>query len=227
MTPNEIQTKTFEKKMGGYRIEEVTSYLAEVAACVQRLQEEKEEMERKMMVLAEKLEEYREDEDSLRSALIGAQKLGDSVVRDAKKKAELILAEASSKAEELVSDAKSNIDKEAIALSRMQGQVAEFKTQLLNLYQRHVDMISSIPEEPDLPKDMKEIVSSVAVEKQKEPVPEKKDKIENFVLNYEEIAGSADAEPAVFPVSEPPAHKHKRDFGNLRFGEEYNLTRND
>ena len=36
---------------------------------------EKRDMEKKLAVLADKLEEYRADEDSLRTALLGAQKL--------------------------------------------------------------------------------------------------------------------------------------------------------
>ena len=88
MTPNEILNRQFGKVMGGYRVEDVSAFAAEVAAFVEDLLEEKDVLEQKMLVLADKLEEYREDEDSLRAALIGAQKLGDSVVRESRKKAD-------------------------------------------------------------------------------------------------------------------------------------------
>lgn len=235
MTPSEIQNKSFERKgMGGYRADEVDAYLGQIAAYVQRLEEEKQELQDKMMVLAEKLEEYREDEDSLRAALIGAQKLGDSVVRDAKKKAEAILTEANAKAEEIVGDARSSIDREAFTLTKMQSQVAEFKTQILNIYQRHIEMLKSIPDEFKVPADVRGIIEKAAEKApvQAAPKKDKKEavgKVESFVITYDDMEIPLDVvddtEPA--PEPEPQSVKHKRDFGELRFGEEYNLTRND
>lgn len=222
MTPNDIQNKRFDKGMSGYKADEVQTYLAEVAAYVRALQEEKDELERKMVVLAEKLEEYREDEDSLRAALIGAQKLGDSVVRDAKKKAEQLLKEANDKAEELVADARSNIDKEAITLTKMQSEVAVFKSKILDMYKRHIETIKGIPDLTETSSAYKEIVRE-APAKVADDAPaavSKEEKVSEFVLNYEE-----EPEPS---AEDAGSARHKRQsYGNLRFGEEYNLTRKD
>ena len=95
LNPNEIANKRFDKVMGQkYRADDVDNYLAQVADSMNDLLEEKQELEKKLIVLADKLEEYKDDEESLRSALLGAQKLGDSVVRDAKAKARDILEDA-------------------------------------------------------------------------------------------------------------------------------------
>lgn len=66
---------------------------------------EKLELERKIEALADKLEEYRRDEDSLKSAVFEAQKLGSSIVRDSKAKAERILQEANEKASAVTAQA--------------------------------------------------------------------------------------------------------------------------
>ena len=81
LTPNDIANKKFDKAMGGYRIDDVEAFLSQVSDTVIALYEDKKNLEEKIEILAEKLEEYRADEDSLRNALLGAQKLGDSVIR--------------------------------------------------------------------------------------------------------------------------------------------------
>ena len=82
LTPETIASRRFDKQVGGYKQDEVEMFLQQVAGEYAKLLSEKEDLEEKIEVLAEKVEQYREDEDSLRSALIGAQKLGDSVIRN-------------------------------------------------------------------------------------------------------------------------------------------------
>lgn len=93
MTSKDIASKKFEKAkgFGGYKIDDVEDFMDRVAEYVEQLENEKRDMEKKLAVLADKLEEYRADEDSLRTALLGAQKLGDSVIKESKTKAEIIL----------------------------------------------------------------------------------------------------------------------------------------
>ena len=76
LTPNDIANKKFEKSMNRYKIEEVDSFLNQVAEEMDNLIADKRDLEKKIMVLADKLEEYKQDEESLRAALLGAQKLG-------------------------------------------------------------------------------------------------------------------------------------------------------
>ncbi|MCL2034032.1 MAG: DivIVA domain-containing protein [Oscillospiraceae bacterium] len=160
MTPNEIHNKRFEKAMSGYRPEDVGVFLAEVADYVEELIDAKTELEQKILVLAEKLEEYREDEDSLRAALIGAQKLGDNVVRESKRKAEelieeakqksqAMIEEASQKSDSIVIDIKKNVERETDTLNKMQAEVARFKSQILAMYRQHIEMVKSIPYDED------------------------------------------------------------------------------
>lgn len=147
LTPEVISSKRFDKQMSGYRQEEVESFLNQVASDYGSLISEKEELERKIEVLAEKIEQYREDEDSLRSALIGAQKLGDSVIRDSKAKADYIIREAKVKSDRMLENAQKSIEKEHGALVKMQKEVTKFKNRLLTLYKQHLEMISALPDD--------------------------------------------------------------------------------
>ena len=69
ITPGEINTKRFEKaSFGGYKTEDVDSYLTLLAGEFAKISEENTVLEEKIVVLVDKLEEYKADEDSLKSA---------------------------------------------------------------------------------------------------------------------------------------------------------------
>ncbi|MEG1943466.1 MAG: DivIVA domain-containing protein, partial [Angelakisella sp.] len=95
------------------------------------------------------LENYREEEDSLRSALIGAQKLGDSILKESRQKAEKIVQDATTRAEQISSDASLKIEQQRYELEQMQAEVSEFKERLFSLYKAHLDMLKNIPSEFD------------------------------------------------------------------------------
>jgi DivIVA domain-containing protein len=150
LNPREISEKTFDKTFGfGYRMDDVDAYLKEAAASLTEQIEINADLEKKLEVLAEKLTEYREDEESLRSALLGAQKLGDSVIRESKTKAEIIMRDATIKADTMVNNAKRQIEREQEALAKIEKEVASFKNRLLDLYKQHLELISGLPGSTD------------------------------------------------------------------------------
>lgn len=174
LTPKEVSGKTFDKTFGfGYRMDDVDAYLQKVADSMTELMEINSDLEKKLEVLADKLNEYREDEESLRTAILGAQKLGDSVIRESKTKAEIITRDATCKAEAMVNNAKRQIEREQENLLRTQREVASFKNRLLDMYRSHIELISMIPgdveeDEPeeDIPEDIQseETIIEEAVE---------------------------------------------------------------
>ncbi len=152
LTPNDISNKRFEKSpFGGYKPEEVDSFLSEIAMSYERLYEEKEAAEEKMEVLAEKLEEYRANEDSLRTVLLGAQKLGDNIIRDSKAKAEVIISDAEGQVKQVFSESEGKINKERETLVTLQKETAEFKKRLIAMYKQHLELISLMPEAEEKP----------------------------------------------------------------------------
>lgn len=175
LTPNDISNKRFEKSpFGGYKPEEVDSFLSEIAMSYERLYEEKEAAEEKMEVLAEKLEEYRANEDSLRTVLIGAQKLGDNIIRDSKAKAEVIISDAEGRVKQVFSESEGKIDKERETLAMLQKETAEFKKRLIAMYKQHLELISLMPEaEENKPEEQPEEAPAEAPEAEEEAAEEK------------------------------------------------------
>lgn len=68
--------KLFEKAAFGYRTEEVDRYVDQQSAQIRTLEAEKAELMEKMKILAEKVNEYRNEEGALRDALLGAPENG-------------------------------------------------------------------------------------------------------------------------------------------------------
>ncbi len=113
MNAKDIVSKEFETvKRGGYDAAEVDFFLKDVSIEYKKLQNENKELEKKLEVLAEKIREYRKDEDALRDALLIAKKQGIAVVNEAKEDAEKIRKDAQEKAEKTIKDARCSCGKE-------------------------------------------------------------------------------------------------------------------
>ena len=173
LTPNDISSKKFEKSAFGYKPEDVDNFLSEVLNSYSAVYAEKEAAEEKLEVLAEKLEEYRSNEDSLRTVLMGAQKLGENIVRDSKAKAEVIISEAENQVKQVFAESESKIIKEKETLVTLQKETAEFKKHLLAMYRQHLELISLMPENnEDKPSDedvSEEVHEEVPAEENFEP----------------------------------------------------------
>ena len=224
----DLMNVQFAKAAFGYRQDEVDDYVKAASASIRDLTAENKELEEKLEVLAGKLEEYREDEESLRSAILGAQKLGDKIIRDSQGKAEVIIREATTRADRLVETAQRKIEREQVALSRIQKEVADFKNRLLVLYKQHLELISSLPadEEKGAPAPAQEDAPAPAApQEQPDYAPEE----EGDGLYFEE-----EETPAEIPQEEPeepasaqePRHRGESKYGNLMFGDEFDFSRN-
>lgn len=157
ISANDIKERKFEKAAFGYKQEDIDDFLAELIVEFEELDAEREDLHNKIQILADKVREYRSDEDALKDALLGAQKQGHQVVAEAQEKAEAIIAEAQAKAQALIDEAtvqheaameknRAEIEKEHQNLVEAQRQVTEFKKSLFDMYKEHLAMISTMPE---------------------------------------------------------------------------------
>lgn len=141
ITAKEIREIKFNRSMGGYKTVEVDEFLDRCADSVEELTKIKDENERKMQVLAETVVDYRNQEDSIRSALISAQRMSESVISEARKQAEDIREAAQSDADSVREKAAAEITAELEELRRIKQEVADFKAKLLATYREHLTLI--------------------------------------------------------------------------------------
>ncbi len=160
MNAESIRNVDFDIVRRGYNKEDVDDYLRNVAAYVEELTAERDalqgeveaagetqrSLESKMLVLAQKVEEYRGEEDTLKTALINAQRMGETVVHEAKQKADALVREATGTAQLLREQAEEEIARERLTLDKLRTQVTRFKATILNLYKQHIESLSALDE---------------------------------------------------------------------------------
>ena len=107
LTIDEIKNISFRKATlnGGYRAEDVDSFIDEVIVSFEQLKKEKTNLVHKIDVLATRVEQYRADEETVRNALLASLKVADACIREAKEKAAKIVRDAETKAQTLLVDA--------------------------------------------------------------------------------------------------------------------------
>ena len=234
LTINEIKNKKFEKAAFGYKVEDVETFLNSVIDFAVALENEKAEMQSKLVVLANKIEEYRNEEDSLRQALLGAQKLGDSILKEAKNRAEIIMRDATIKSENIVKNVKDEVKREEVILNKMKREVDAFRSKMLTMYGTHIDMIKSIPEVEREKEEEPEIKEELVVEvvEEKIEVPEVAEEVieekEEFVETVQETAEveTSDEEDEIAETLELKIKEEKDDEG-FKISEGFKFSRDD
>lgn len=145
MNAEDVRSVSFDRIMRGYRPEEVDAFLEKVAAELERRDAEKADTEKKIYILAEKVDQYRDDEETLKTALLNAQRMGESVIREARQKADTIIYDATNRANQAREEAIEQVHEQEMLLARLKAEVAHFKGEVLNLYKQHIESLSLIP----------------------------------------------------------------------------------
>ena len=110
LTAKEVRESTFSRSARGYRVDEIDEYLERVADTIEKLTEENRSLVKKIEILAAKVQEYREDEDSIRAALVTAQRSADSIIKEANSSVEGQLARAKQEADAITEKAQSEAE---------------------------------------------------------------------------------------------------------------------
>ena len=153
-TYGDLLNRRFEKaSFGGYKAADVDSFMAELATTLSQAGRETTELKRKLEAAEKRLESFENEEDSLKSTLLNAQRLADRIVNEAKEKAELTILEAKAKAENLVDGAQSEIDIRKGEADRIKREVFDFKLSVMRLYKSQLELINEIPAEVPIAKD--------------------------------------------------------------------------
>jgi len=189
LTVNDIKEKKFAKSAVGYKVDDVENFLNDVIDLVIQLEKEKEESEKKLAVLATKINEYRTEEDSLRQALLGAQKLGDSIIKEAKNRAEILMRDATIKSENIIKNIKDDVKREEVILNKMKREVDAFRSKMLTMYGSHIELLKSLPEIEREKEEVKE--EPVKAEKIEEVAPAEVTEVAETVETVETVEETA------------------------------------
>ncbi len=209
LSVDDIRNVEFTKNLGGYKAAEVDDFLDQCEETVSSLLKDKADIIAKMNVLADKLVEYRKDEDSLRTALLDAHKMADQIVKEAREKASEIQADARYKAEKMQEEAKAGIGAQRAELQRAQDEVAAFKSRVMQLYREQMALLEALPGEVKVVPKAAPVPPAAPATPEPAPAP------------ANDTAASA-AAPAA-DAAGTPATSNSR-YANLKFGEDYDIA---
>ena len=244
LTPQEVTNSVFEKAiLGGYDTASVDKFMAQLTQDYSALYRENGILKTKMKVLVDKVEDYRSTEDSMRMALLQAEKTAKEIVEAAEAKRDAVESEVEQKKSELMRQAEAEAEErraeirqslatEEAALERARRATAEYLGKLkaamaeyAETVERVYDFVEPLPPQPE-PADAPEETAPEASAPE-EPASEgvSQDTVENIaeIINrafssLEEKEKSAEEEPyKEFTSSTIP----KIDYNNLQFGENY------
>ena len=147
LTPQEVSTHAFAKAvMGGYNMAMVDEFLDELTDDYTALYKENAALKAKMKVLVEKVEEYRATEDSMRATLLTAQRMADSIVRDAEAKRDEILAKADTDTKEKTVQYQQELTVAQERLAQGQQELAKFISASRDLCARELQFLEQLPQ---------------------------------------------------------------------------------
>ena len=135
LTPQEVSGRAFSKAaFGGYNMAMVDEFLDELTDDYTSLYKENAALKAKLKVLVDKVEEYRATEDSMRAALLTAQRMANTMVEEAE--------EARAKIGALQSD----VELEQRRLNAAKAATAEFLQKTRELAQAQLALIERAPD---------------------------------------------------------------------------------
>lgn len=134
ISSKELRQKDLEITQNGYNIAEVDALMAESAATIDAYEKQSGDLYHKLEVLAGKIEEYRQEEDAIKTALVTAQKMADKITKESNESSALLISKSEESAKKTVAEAKAEADK-IISSAR------EYSTNLIAQKQAEADEI--------------------------------------------------------------------------------------
>ena len=148
ITSQDVRAKSFEKAVfGGYDMSLVDEYMEAVARSMDESARELSTLKSKMIILANKVEEYRSTEEAMRLALVSAQQLASQIEADAREKADAIVTDATAQSVEILADLKKQVATEEAKLAAAQSSFAKFLQDALAMCRDQIAYLEDIPEE--------------------------------------------------------------------------------
>ncbi|CDR19914.1 DivIVA domain-containing protein [Staphylococcus argenteus] len=142
-TPNEIKNKEFTRVKNGLEPTEVANFLEQLSTEIERLKEDKKQLEKVVEERDTNIKSYQEVHQSVSDALVQAQKAGEETKQAAEKQAEAIIARAQTQADQMVGDAVEKARRLAFQTEDMKRQSKVFRSRFRMLVEAQLDLLKN------------------------------------------------------------------------------------
>ncbi len=224
ITPQEAESHVFSKASfgGGYNMAQVDAFLDVLIADYTALYKESAALKGKMKVLVDKIEEYRSTEDAMRMTLLSAQKMADTLLKEAEGKKEEALQRYEAEAAARMEQIQREIANEELRLTAARNSTAAYVARLKELYTHELEYIGQLSEMT--------AGQTAAAADSAAPL---EDTISKLMKAEPEAQAEAEAEPASEEPESAPEEAEKAApeeiedetvvFDRLQFGKDYDF----
>ena len=147
LTQQEVSGRAFTKAaFGGYNMAMVDEFLDELTDDYTSLYKENAALKAKLKVLVDKVEEYRATEDSMRAALLTAQRMANTMVEEAEEKKKALLAGAEDEARAKIGALQEQIAEEQRRLNAAKAATADFVQKTREVAQAQLALLDRVPD---------------------------------------------------------------------------------
>lgn len=144
LPPYELKNKDFSKVMRGYNPAEVDEHIAFIIDKYTELYRENDELERKLKTAYAKLDEIKNEEESIRNAMVNAQRASNKIMTEANDRADIIINTARKSCDRILADFRKKIQEERAILGALNTAIIEFKDKLFKTYNSHIAFVEGI-----------------------------------------------------------------------------------
>ena len=148
--PHELKNKQFSKVMRGYSQIEVDEHMEFVIDEYTKLYRENDELSRKLAEAEARLEAYRKDEESIRSALMSAQRASARIINDANDRADELLRATKLDCEKVLAEFRVEVGEERKKLIALKKAITDYKAGVYSKYMKHIEYLEQISPDYDL-----------------------------------------------------------------------------
>lgn len=147
ITPLVVKQKEFSTRFRGFDVQEVDSFLEEIAKELENLNQNIQRIHEENHRLNLENQGYRKRENSMKNAMIQSQKVLDQMKENAKKSSQLIIANAEVEAEKILNRAHKRLSQLHSDIIELKRQRIQLEMQISAVLESHSKLIEMTKEE--------------------------------------------------------------------------------
>ncbi len=143
ITPMDIQQQQFKLKFRGFDIHEVDAFLNLVAGEFEELIRENSRLKEELNKSEQELSVLKNQEESIKSALLSIQSITDNFKLNARKEAELIIADSKLQAKKIIRDAQAEMEELTRQCTELRSQRMQIEASIRSVIQSHLNLLEA------------------------------------------------------------------------------------
>ena len=144
IAPHELKNKVFNKSVRGYNCSEVDEYIEFLLEQYTELYKENSDVKNELHMTKVKYSELHSDEDAIRAVIVKAQKLGETIVQQAKNEAAAIIEGAKEKCQSKIDETEKAINESQKEIEKLKDTAEKYRAKLYEQYLEHISMLKAM-----------------------------------------------------------------------------------